>query len=40
MSIMEFLMKYYNYGVSDKIIPTMNKMIKAIKYSVNIAICG
>ena len=37
MSIMEFLMKY-NYGVSDKIIPTMNKMIKAIKYNVNIAI--
>ena len=28
----------YNYGVSDKIIATMNKMIKAIKYNVNIAI--
>lgn len=27
-----------NNGVSDKIIPTMNKMIKAIKYNVNIAI--
>ena len=42
MSIMEFLMKY-NYRVSDKIIATMNKtmnkMIKAIKYNVNIAIC-
>ena len=37
MSIMEFLMKY-NYRVSDKIIATMNKMIKAIKYNVNIAI--
>ena len=38
MSIMEFLIKY-NYGVSDKIIPTMNKMMKAIKYNVNIAMC-
>ena len=32
-----------NYGASDKIIATMNKtmnkMIKAIKYNVNIAIC-
>ena len=28
----------YNYGISDKIIPTMNKMIKAIIYNVNIAI--
>lgn len=38
MSIMEFLMKY-NYRVSDRIIATMNKMMKAIKYNVNIAIC-
>ena len=28
----------YNYKVSDKIIATMNKMIKAIIYNVNIAI--
>ena len=27
-----------NNGVSDKIIPTMNKIMKAIKYNVNIAI--
>ena len=40
MSIMEFLMKCNYYGVSDKIIATMNKMMKAIKYNVNIAICG
>ena len=33
-------MKYINYGVSDRIIPTMNKIMKAIKYSVNIAMCG
>ena len=39
MSIMEFLMKYNYYRVSDKIIATMNTMIKAIKYNVNIAIC-
>ena len=40
MSIMEFLMKYnINYGVSDKIIATMNKIMKAIKYNVNIAMC-
>ena len=40
MSIMEFLMKInINYGVSDKIIPTMNKIMKAIKYNVNIAMC-
>ena len=39
MSIMEFLMKCNYYGVSDKIIPTMNKMIKAIKYSVSVSIC-
>ena len=38
MSIMEFLMKY-NYRVSDKIIATMNKMMKAIKYSVSVSIC-
>ena len=38
MSIMEFLMKCNYYGVSDKIIATMNKMIKAIIYNVNIAI--
>lgn len=38
MSIMEFLMKY-NYRVSDKIIATMNNMMKAIKYNVNIAMC-
>ena len=31
-------MKCNYYGVSDKIIATMNKMIKAIKYNVNIAI--
>lgn len=29
----------YNYRVSDKIIATMNKMIKAIIYNVNIAMC-
>ena len=42
-----FLIKYnfwsfwwnVNYGVSDKIIATMNKMMKAIKYNVNIAMC-
>ena len=28
-----------NYGASDKIIATMNKMIKAIIYNVNIAMC-
>ena len=48
MSIMEFLMKYNfmeflmkcnYYGVSDKIIATMNKIMKAIKYNVNIAMC-
>ena len=40
MSIMEFLMKYNcNYGASDKIIATMNRMMKAIKYSVSISIC-
>ena len=39
MSIMDFLMKCNYYGVSDKIIATMNKMIKAIKYNVNIAMC-
>ena len=39
-NFMEFLMKCNYYGVSDKIIPTMNKMIKAIKYNVNIAMCG
>ena len=33
-----FLIKY-NYRDSDKIIATMNKMIKAIKYNVNIAMC-
>ena len=32
-------MKYINYGVSDKIIATMNKIMKAIKYNVNIAMC-
>ena len=37
--IMELVIKYYFYGVSDKIIATMNKMMKAIKYNVNIAIC-
>ena len=31
-------MKCNYYGVSDKIISTMNKMMKAIKYNVNIAI--
>ena len=30
--------KNINYGASDKIIATMNKMMKAIKYNVNIAI--
>ena len=48
MSIMEFLMKYNfmeflmkcnYYRVSDKIIATMNTMIKAIIYNVNIAMC-
>ena len=48
MSIMDFLMKYNfieflmkcnYYGVSDKIIATMNKMMKAVKYNVNIAMC-
>ena len=42
-----FLIKYnfwsfwwnVNYGVSDKIIATMNKIMKAIKYNVNIAMC-
>ena len=38
-NFMEFLMKCNYYGVSDKIIATMNKMMKAIKYNVNIAIC-
>ena len=32
-------MKCNYYGVSDKIIPTMNKIMKAIKYNVNIAMC-
>ena len=32
------MLEYYFYGVSDKIIATMNTMIKAIKYNVNIAI--
>ena len=31
--------KIYNYGVSDKIIATMNRIMKAIKYNVNIAMC-
>ena len=31
-------MKCNYYRVSDKIIATMNKMMKAIKYNVNIAI--
>ena len=48
MSIMEFLMKYNfmeflmkcnYYRVSDKLIATMNTMIKAIIYNVNIAMC-
>ena len=40
MSIMEFLIKYNcNYGASDKIIATMNRMMKAIKYNVNVSIC-
>ena len=39
MSIMEFLMKCNYYRVSDKIIATMNTMIKAIIYNVNIAMC-
>ena len=38
-NFMEFLMKCNYYGVSDKIIATMNKMIKAIKYSVSVSIC-
>ena len=38
-NFMEFLMKCNYYGVSDKIIATMNKIMKAIKYNVNIAIC-
>ena len=38
-NFMEFLMKCNYYGVSDKIIATMNKMMKAIKYNVNIAMC-
>lgn len=29
----------YNYRVSDRIIPTMNNMMKAIKYNVNITMC-
>ena len=37
--IIELVLKYYLYGVSDKIIATMNKMMKAIKYNVNITIC-
>ena len=44
---MEFLIKYnygvfdknVNYGASDKIIATMNRIMKAIKYNVNIAMC-
>ena len=40
MSIMEFLMKCQLWSKwINRIIPTMNKMIKAIKYNVNIAIC-
>ena len=39
-NFMEFLMKCNYYRVSDKIIATMNTMIKAIKYNVNIAMCG
>ena len=38
-NFMEFLMKCNYYGVSDKIIATMNKIMKAIIYNVNIAIC-
>ena len=38
-NFMEFLMKCNYYRVSDKIIPTMNRIMKAIKYNVNIAIC-
>ena len=37
-NFMEFLMKCNYYRVSDKIIATMNTMMKAIKYNVNIAI--
>ena len=33
------MLEYYYYEVFDKIIATMNKMMKAIKYNVNIAIC-
>ena len=38
-NFMEFLMKCNYYGVSDKIIATMNKMVKAIIYNVSISIC-